>query len=129
MDIERGDDPVRLTFRSPRQNVNSSPESHSTFNHVFLLDSAFVIFHNSVPRMVLQEMTIDVTCPEDIFQASTPEEFMSAIKSHPLRSSPPLLTDCVRTLCAEHPDPAILTHIHNGTALTLFTIATGKMAN
>ncbi|OJI99269.1 hypothetical protein ASPVEDRAFT_125091 [Aspergillus versicolor CBS 583.65] len=97
-----------------------------TFNHIFLLDSAFVIFHNAVPRMVLQEMTIDLTCPEAVFQAPTPEEFMIAIQSHPIRPTPPLLTDCIRTLCADHPDPAILTHIHSESALNLFTFATGK---
>ncbi|KAL4749001.1 hypothetical protein BDW72DRAFT_214371 [Aspergillus terricola var. indicus] len=74
-----------------------------TFNHVFLLDSAFVIFHNSVPRMVLQEMTIDLTCPEDVFQAVSPAEFTRALKLHPACTAP-LLTDCVRNLCAETPN-------------------------
>ncbi|KAL5044681.1 hypothetical protein BDW71DRAFT_198801 [Aspergillus fruticulosus] len=59
------------------------------------LDSTFVIFHNSVPRMVLQEMTIDLTCPEDAFQAASPAEFTSALKLHPPCTAP-LLTDCVR---------------------------------
>jgi hypothetical protein len=79
--------------------------------------------------MVLQEMTIDLTCPEAVFQASTPDEFMVAIKSHPARLTPPLLTDCIRTLCADHPDPAILAHIHSESALNLFTFATGKLPN
>lgn len=79
--------------------------------------------------MVLQEMTIDLTCPEAVFQASTPDEFIVAIKSHPARLTPPLLTDCIRTLCADHPDPAILAHIHGESALNLFTFATGKLPN
>ncbi|RDW65771.1 Zn(II)2Cys6 transcription factor [Aspergillus mulundensis] len=94
-----------------------------TFNHVFLLDSAFVIFHNSVPRMVLQEMTIDLTCPEDVFQAASPAEFIEALKLHPL-CTVPLLTDCVRNLCAESPDPGVVAHLSRESALNLFTIAT-----
>ncbi|CBF81921.1 hypothetical protein AN5431.2 [Aspergillus nidulans FGSC A4] len=96
-----------------------------TFNHVFLLDSAFVIFHNSVPRMVLQEMTIDLTCPEDVFQAVSPAEFTRVLKLHPA-CTVPLLTDCVRNLCAETPDPDVIAHLGHAGALNLFTIATGE---
>ncbi|CAG8121396.1 unnamed protein product [Penicillium olsonii] len=95
-----------------------------TFNHVFLLDSAFVIFHNSVPRMVLQEMTIDLTCAEDIFQASSREEFSNALKLHGSQFNRPLLTECVRNLCAETPDPAVIVALHKESPLNLFTIAT-----
>ncbi|KAL4952491.1 hypothetical protein BDW69DRAFT_200695 [Aspergillus filifer] len=95
-----------------------------TFNHVFLLDSAFVIFHNSVPRMVLQEMTIDLTCPEDVFQAASLEHFKDALQRHESRTPPPLLTDCVRNLCAEAPNAEVIAHLHSQSALNLFTIAT-----
>ncbi|KAL4963141.1 Zn(II)2Cys6 transcription factor [Aspergillus stella-maris] len=95
-----------------------------TFNHVFLLDSAFVIFHNSVPRMVLQEMTIDLTCPEVVFQAASLKDFKDALMRHKSRTPPPLLTDCVRNLCAEAPNPEVIAHLHNESALNLFTIAT-----
>ena len=71
-------------------------------------------------------MTIDLTCPEDMFQASSPEEFMISMKSHPPQPAPVLLTDCVRNLCAESPNPAIITYLHNQSDLNLFTIATGK---
>ncbi|KAL4878789.1 hypothetical protein BJY04DRAFT_229656 [Aspergillus karnatakaensis] len=94
-----------------------------TFNHVFLLDSAFVIFHNSVPRMVLQEMTCDLTCPEDAFQAASAEEFTKRMRQHH-RDRPALLTDCVRELCAETSDPEVLARLHHESALNLFTIAT-----
>ncbi|KAL4934932.1 hypothetical protein BDV06DRAFT_234897 [Aspergillus oleicola] len=95
-----------------------------TFNHVFLLDSAFVIFHNSVPRMVLQEMTIDLTCPENVFQASSPGAFKEALRGHQRRTPTPLLTNCVRNLCSEAPDPEVMAHLHGQSALNLFTIAT-----
>ncbi|KAL4998429.1 hypothetical protein BDV10DRAFT_194370 [Aspergillus recurvatus] len=78
------------------------------------LDSAFAIFHNSLPRMVLQEMTIDLTCPEDV-----------ALKLHP-PCTVPLLTDCVRNLSAETPDPGVTAPLGHETALNLFTIAAGE---
>jgi hypothetical protein len=40
-----------------------------TFTYVFLLDTAFVIFNNTPPRMVLQEMELEMTAPESCFQA------------------------------------------------------------
>lgn len=76
--------------------------------------------------MVLQEMTIDLTYPEENFQASNPEEFVIAANLHLIRPRSPLLTDCVRSLCAENPDPAIIDHLHGETALNLFTIVTGN---
>ena len=79
--------------------------------------------------MVLQEMAIDLTCPEDVFQGSTPEQFLIAVESHPRPRVPPLLTDCVRKLCAEITDPAITTNLHQESALNLFTIATDKILN
>ncbi|KAL4790964.1 hypothetical protein BDV19DRAFT_401664 [Aspergillus venezuelensis] len=106
------------------QNYILKAQMIRTFNHVFLLDSAFVIFHNSVPRMVLQEMTIDLTCPEDVFQAASLDDFKTTLNRHKWRAPPPLLTDCVRNLCAEAPDPEVIVHLHCQSALNLFTIAT-----
>jgi hypothetical protein len=40
-----------------------------TFTYVFLLDTAFVIFNNAPPRMVLHEMDLEMTAPEICFQA------------------------------------------------------------
>jgi hypothetical protein len=75
--------------------------------------------------MVLQEMTIDLTCPEDVFQAVSPAEFTRVLKLHPA-CTVPLLTDCVRNLCAETPDPDVIAHLGHAGALNLFTIATGE---
>lgn len=75
--------------------------------------------------MVLQEMMIDLTCAEDIFQAGSLEEFSNAIKLHGPQFGRPLLTECVRNLCAETPDPAVMATLHIESPLNLFTIATG----
>lgn len=75
--------------------------------------------------MVLQEMVIDLACAEEIFQSGSPEEFSNAIRLHGPQYGRPLLTECVRNLCAEAPDPAVIATLHNGSPLNLFTIATG----
>ncbi|KAL4973625.1 hypothetical protein BDW66DRAFT_161956 [Aspergillus desertorum] len=105
---------IQAKLGMPRHRFTAFVANTRTFNHVFLLDSAFVIFHNSVPRMVLQEITTDLTCPEDV-----------ALKSHP-PCTVLLLTDCVRNLCAETPDPDVIAHLSHESALNLFTIATGQ---
>ncbi|KIX94601.1 uncharacterized protein Z520_09647 [Fonsecaea multimorphosa CBS 102226] len=40
---------------------------------VFLLDTAFVIFNNLPPRMVIREMRMNAACSEECFQATTAE--------------------------------------------------------
>lgn len=95
-------------------------------NYVFLLDSAFVIFHNSFPRMVLQEMQIDLTSPESWFQASSPAEFNSAVQSNPgLPEKHLSLVDSVRRLCNGSPSQST-NFLDGASRLNLFTIATGE---
>jgi hypothetical protein len=38
--------------------------------YIFLLDTVFVIFNNLPPRMVINELKMDLVCPESCFQAS-----------------------------------------------------------
>lgn len=74
--------------------------------------------------MVLQEMQIDLTCPESWFQASSLVEFVSAVQSDPgPYPKPPSLVDTVRLLCADSPDPAT-DFLDRASKLNLFTIAT-----
>ncbi|KIW18811.1 hypothetical protein PV08_03100 [Exophiala spinifera] len=57
--------------------------------YVFLLDTAFTIFNNVPPRMVIREMTNDLACPEPCFQASTAEECGDEFQkwtTHPIHS-------------------------------------------
>ncbi|KAJ5694103.1 hypothetical protein N7536_004515 [Penicillium majusculum] len=93
-------------------------------NYVFLLDSAFVIFHNSFPRMVLQEMQIDLTSPEPWFQASCPADFLYAVQSNSGLSEKHLsLVDSVRRLCNDSPNQST-NFLDGASKLNLFTIAT-----
>ncbi|KAH8591713.1 hypothetical protein B0O99DRAFT_631510 [Bisporella sp. PMI_857] len=45
-------------------------EAIRTFTYVFLLDTAFVIFNNTPPRMVLHEMDIEMAISEACFMAN-----------------------------------------------------------
>lgn len=47
---------------------------------VFLIDTAFVIFNNLPPRMVIKEMKMSLACPEICFQAATSEECLKALQ-------------------------------------------------
>ncbi|KAJ5154309.1 uncharacterized protein N7500_009748 [Penicillium coprophilum] len=44
------------------------------FTWIFLLDSAFVIFNNLPPRMVIKEMRMHMVTPEACFQATTADQ-------------------------------------------------------
>ncbi|CAG7558921.1 unnamed protein product [Fusarium equiseti] len=44
-----------------------------TLLYIFLLDCAFVIFHNSVPRMVISELRFRLASSEELFLAPDPE--------------------------------------------------------
>ena len=44
-----------------------------TLLYVFLLDTAFIIFNNTPPRMVIRELCLDLACPEPCFQAESAE--------------------------------------------------------
>ncbi|KAH8805259.1 putative transcription factor with C2H2 and Zn(2)-Cys(6) DNA binding domain [Xylogone sp. PMI_703] len=97
------------------------------FTYVFLLDSAFVIFHSSVPRMVLQEMTVQLACPEELFRASSAADFALASGSYPQITEPiPLLADCIRQLCSDDPSDIVISQLKSTSVLNLFIIATGK---
>ncbi|OAL31260.1 hypothetical protein AYO20_08315 [Fonsecaea nubica] len=54
---------------------------------VFLLDTAFVIFNNLPPRMVVREMRMNAACPEACFQALTAEECFRALQYRHQRQS------------------------------------------
>ncbi|KAJ5764934.1 hypothetical protein N7520_004493 [Penicillium odoratum] len=55
-------------------------ETIRTLSFVFLLDSAFVIFHNSPPRIFGQELEMHISCPEAAFQAGSADECFQHLK-------------------------------------------------
>ncbi|KAL4921311.1 hypothetical protein BDW62DRAFT_219468 [Aspergillus aurantiobrunneus] len=49
-------------------------EFNRTLAYIFLLDTAFVIFNNTPPKVSISELNIDTVCPERCFQAPTAED-------------------------------------------------------
>ncbi|KAF4781083.1 hypothetical protein HER10_EVM0003162 [Colletotrichum scovillei] len=73
--------------------------------YIFLLDGAFVIFHNSPPRLVVAEMRMSLVCPDSCFQASSQEECFVIL--HNWTSSEPRqaqmrVVDLVEAMCNNH---------------------------
>ncbi|CAG7962578.1 unnamed protein product [Penicillium salamii] len=57
------------------------------FSWIYLLDSAFVIFNNLPPRMLIKEMRLHMATPEACFQATTADQCHEQIQtSLPARS-------------------------------------------
>lgn len=58
------------------------------FTWIFLLDTAFVIFNNLPPRMVIKEMKMHMATPETCFQALSADECHQQIQIHlPINSA------------------------------------------
>ena len=53
---------------------------HRIFHWIFLLDTAFVIFNNLPPRLVIKEMKEHVAAPEACFQAETADKCFRQIQ-------------------------------------------------
>ncbi|KAJ5440032.1 uncharacterized protein N7458_011030 [Penicillium daleae] len=52
------------------------------FTWIFLFDTAFVIFNNLPPRMVIKEMKMHLATPESCFQALTADDCYREIQTH-----------------------------------------------
>lgn len=90
------------------------------------MDSAFVIFHNSVPRMAVQEMDINLPCPESWFQANSSNDFVAAVQCEPgLGERSLLFGECLRRLCTSG-STNDATFLLGASKLNLFAIATCK---
>jgi hypothetical protein len=49
-----------------------------------LLDSAFLIFNNAPPKLMVQELEMDLACPEEMFQAESAEACCGLWQFHQL---------------------------------------------
>jgi len=55
---------------------------YRVFIWIFLLDTAFVIFNNLPPRLVIKEMRMHMASPEACFQAATADQCHNQIQLH-----------------------------------------------
>lgn len=51
-----------------------------TLSYIFLLDGGFVIFNNTPPRMVVSELEMGLTCPDECFHAPSASECLAALR-------------------------------------------------
>ncbi|KAH8721710.1 hypothetical protein BGZ61DRAFT_571798 [Ilyonectria robusta] len=96
-----------------------------TGTFIFLLDSAFVVLHNSPPRMMLSELNIDLTCPDACFEANSAEEcFILLYDSKPNGADHPSLniSTTLELLCRTDCDD--LESLKHLSILNMFTIVT-----
>ncbi|KAL3487398.1 hypothetical protein BJX62DRAFT_228098 [Aspergillus germanicus] len=54
-------------------------EFNRTLAYIFLLDTAFVIFNNTPPKISVSELNIDSLCPEQCFQATTATDCFTSL--------------------------------------------------
>ncbi|EXJ75824.1 uncharacterized protein A1O5_00331 [Cladophialophora psammophila CBS 110553] len=79
-----------------------------TLIYVFALDSGFLIFYNLPPKLVVQEATVSLICPEACFQAHTAaecEEYVRMWTSHRLYSPNFSLSSAIEILCSKQLSP------------------------
>ncbi|KAK4949702.1 hypothetical protein LTR10_011543 [Elasticomyces elasticus] len=94
---------------------------------IFLLDTAFVIFNNLPPRMVIREMQISTAKPEACFQAMTAEEcFHSLAQEQQDDALQPLklldFASAFELLYRSHVDDALSTTLADLGPLNLFAM-------
>ncbi|PMD42185.1 hypothetical protein L207DRAFT_527125 [Hyaloscypha variabilis F] len=105
-------------------------EAIRTFTYVFLLDTAFVIFNNTPPRMVLHEMSLEMAASESCFQAENAADSYKHWQAHiPQQFAVPgstllLLGEAISTLMREAYD-AHAPRFADLSTLNLFTIIAG----
>ncbi|EXJ91674.1 hypothetical protein A1O3_00224 [Capronia epimyces CBS 606.96] len=93
--------------------------------YVFLLDTAFTIFNNLPPRMVLRETTNDLACPEPCFQAPTAVDCFNKIQnwiSHPQYKKGVPFYAAVRSLRQKTLDIETRAYLSQCGVLNLWTI-------
>ncbi|KAL4883187.1 hypothetical protein BJY04DRAFT_216488 [Aspergillus karnatakaensis] len=63
-------------------------EFNRTLSYIFLLDTAFVIFNNTPPKVSISELNFDPVCPEHCFQAPTAADFFLLMFEQDVLPSP-----------------------------------------
>lgn len=102
------------------------------FTWIFLLDSAFVIFNNLPPRMVIKEMRMHMATPEACFQATTADQCHQQLQLF----LPPRnlywnisFRGSFESLCNDDLDLNTRQFLATLGPLNLFTLASGKPLN
>ncbi|KAJ4124308.1 hypothetical protein NW768_009667 [Fusarium equiseti] len=94
-----------------------------TLLYTFLLDCAFVIFHNSVPRMVITELQFRLASSEELFLAPDPESW-AALQPH-AHIQHTTLYQAINMMMAEEIGPEQWRVFEKMSLLSIFTIISG----
>ena len=100
-----------------------------TLTYVFLLDCAYGIFNNTAPRMVVHELQMELSSPEHIFQAKTPQSWYERMKTwaeSDIGQSRMLISDAVKVICDENLSPETFQMFLQMTLLNFFTLIHGE---
>ena len=100
-----------------------------TFDYIFLLDSCFVIFNNTPPRIILREVQIELSCPESCFQAGDPESWLSNLNlcaNTTTGRNRIRLSDLMSVLDNGYINEECWQLLTQMTTLNFFTVASGK---
>ena len=100
-----------------------------TQTFIFLLDTAFTIFHNIPPRVAISELDMSLACSEKLFQAIDAEDLRSTIRENKIDSTEASeLSVCqlVQALVQEEETRGLLDVLKSLTAVNLFTLISGK---
>lgn len=102
----------------------------SLFTWIFLLDSAFVIFNNLPPRMVIKEIRMHMATPEACFQATTADQCHHQLQLFlPARSLywTTSFRGSFESLCKDDLSANIRHLLATLGPLNLFTLTSGKL--
>ena len=92
---------------------------------VFLLDTAFVVFHNAPPRMVTREMRMHFAPSEAAFHAETVVACYSYPSSDPAHE-PLIVSPLIQKMCKSPLTPEIRTRVASLSVLNLFVLTSGE---
>jgi hypothetical protein len=109
-----------------------SEEAYDDFRtqtFIFLLDTAFTIFHNIPPRIAISELDMSLTCSEQLFQAINAEDLRSTIRENQIdctEASELSVCQLVQALVQQVEIRGLFDVLKSLTAVNLFTLISGK---
>ncbi|KAL4957320.1 fungal-specific transcription factor domain-containing protein [Aspergillus filifer] len=109
----------------------ATEECIRTMLFIYANDTGFAIFSNYPPRTRIQEISVDLACPEACFQAPSAQECFAAIEtwtSHALYRGRLRLRESVETLLCRDSKPDIQGHLPHLGILNLWVICSALIA-
>lgn len=100
-----------------------------TVLYVFMLDSAYVMFNNCAPRMVVFELQMSLTCPEVLFQVADVDIwllYLEAWTQSSIGQRQPLLADIIEIILKEELSVEEREVLQQMSLLNFFSVVNGR---